>query len=205
MQIAPDGALLTYLKPEPGDQTTFDLWERPVKGGKETLLVDGSKVEPKDTVLSEVEKSRRERERTAGDHGVIDYKWDDVGTQILIPASGELYLANAKTGDVRKLGDTAGGASDAKISPRGGYVTYVRDQNLHTLDIRSGQDVAITTEGQDAPLLWYGRIRRTGRNGPVHRLLDGAGRHADRLHSRKRSPPSMWWLCPRSARKGPRC
>ena len=45
VQIAPDGALVTYLKPEPDDQTTFDLWERPVKGGKETLLVEGSKVE----------------------------------------------------------------------------------------------------------------------------------------------------------------
>jgi dipeptidyl-peptidase-4 len=55
VQIAPDGALVTYLKPEPEDQTTFDLWERPVKGGKETLLVEGSKVEPRDTVLSEVE------------------------------------------------------------------------------------------------------------------------------------------------------
>ncbi len=149
VQISPDGVLVTYLKPEAGDQTTFDLWERPVKGGQETLLVEGSKVEPKDTVLSEVEKSRRERERTAGDHGVTDYKWDESGAQILIPAGGDLYLANAKTGGVRKVGDTAGSASDAKISPKGGYVTYVRDQNLHTLDIKSGQDVAVTTEGQD--------------------------------------------------------
>src|ERR1700735_1365620 len=109
VQLAPDGALVTYLKPEPDDQTTFDLWERPVKGGKETRLVEGSKVEPKDTVLSEVEKSRRERERTAGRHRGDDYKWDDIGTQILIPAGGDLYLATAKTGAVKKLGETAGG------------------------------------------------------------------------------------------------
>ena len=150
VQISADGAWVTYLKPEPADQTTFDLWARPVKGGKETLLVEGSKVEPSDTVLSEVEKSRRERERTAGDHGVIDYKWDEVGAQILIPASGNLYLANAKTGAVKKVGETGGGATDAKISPKGGYVTYVRDQNLHALDIKSGRDAAITTEGRDA-------------------------------------------------------
>ena len=150
VQISANGAWVTYLKPEPADQTTFDLWARPVKGGKETLLVEGSKVEPSDTVLSEVEKSRRERERTAGNHGVIDYKWDEVGAQILIPASGNLYLANAKTGAVKQVGDTDGGATDAKISPKGGYVTYVRDQNLHALDIKSGRDAAITTEGHDA-------------------------------------------------------
>jgi dipeptidyl-peptidase 4 len=172
VQIAPDGARVTYLKPEPDDQTTFDLWERPVKGGKETLLVEGSKVEPKDAILSEVEKSRRERERTAGDHGVTDYKWDDIGTQILIPAGGDLYLANAKTGAVKKVGDTAGSASDAKISPKGGYVTYVRDQNLHSLAIQSGQDVAITTEGRDT--LSFGTAEFVAQE-EMDRLLGFAG------------------------------
>jgi dipeptidyl-peptidase-4 len=150
VQISADGAWVTYLKPDPADQTTFDLWARPVKGGTEKLLVEGSKVEPHDTVLSEVEKSRRERERTAGEHGVIDYKWDEVGSQILIPAGGNLYLGNARTGAVKQVGATEGSATDAKISPKGGYVTYVRDQNLHALEVKSGRDVAITTEGRDA-------------------------------------------------------
>ena len=149
VQISPDGAVVTYLKPEPTDQTTYDLWARPVKGGEPRLLIEGARVEPKDAVLSEAEKSRRERQRTAGDHGVTDYKWDETGGQILVPASGNLYLADAKTGAVKKLGDTGGGATDAKISPKGGYVTYVRDQNLHALDLKTGQDVAITTEGKD--------------------------------------------------------
>jgi dipeptidyl-peptidase-4 len=150
VKISSDGALVSYLKPESSDQTTFDLWVRPVKGGKERLLIDGSKVEPKDALLSEAEKSRRERERTAGAHGVTDYAWDDVGKRILIPAGGNLYLADARSGAVKKLGDTGGDATDAKISAKGRYVTYVRDQNLHALDIATGQDVAITTEGRDA-------------------------------------------------------
>jgi dipeptidyl-peptidase-4 len=47
VQIAPNGALVTYLKPEPDDQTTFDLWERPTKGGKETLLSRVPRSRPK--------------------------------------------------------------------------------------------------------------------------------------------------------------
>jgi dipeptidyl-peptidase-4 len=148
VQISPDGTLVTYLKPEPNDQNAFDLWARPVKGRAERMLIEGAKVEPKDAVLSEAEKSRRERQRIAGDHGVTDYKWDETGDQILIPASGNLYLADAKTGAVKKLGDTGGGATDAKISPKGGYVTYVRDQNLHALDLATRRDTAITTEGK---------------------------------------------------------
>ena len=150
VRISPDGALVTYLQPEPLDQTTFDLWARPVKGGEPRRLIEGAKVEPKDAVLTEAEKSRRERQRIGGDHGVVDYKWDEKGEAILIPAAGELYLADPKTGAVRKLGDTGGAATDAKISPKGSFVTYVRDQNLHALDLSTGQDRALTSEGRDA-------------------------------------------------------
>ena len=150
VKLSPDGAFVTFLKPEPTDQTTFDLWARSVKDGTERLLIEGAKVEPKGVALTEAEKGRRERQRIAGDHGVTDYAWDEIGAQILVPAAGQLYLADAKTGAVRVLGDTGGGATDAKISPGGGYVTYVRDQNLRAIDLRTSADRAITTEGQGA-------------------------------------------------------
>ena len=150
VRLSPDGALVTYLQAEPNDQTTFDLWARPVRGGEPRRLIEGRMIEPKDAVLTEAEKSRRERQRIGGDHGVTDYKWDETGEAILVPASGKLYLADPRTGAVRQLGDTGGGATDAKISPKGGYVTYVRDQNLRVFDLKTGQDRALTTEGKDA-------------------------------------------------------
>jgi dipeptidyl-peptidase-4 len=149
VQLSPDGAFVTYLRPEPGDQTTFDLWALPVKGGAARRLVEGSAVEPKSTTLTEAEKGRRERQRIAGDHGVVEYSWDEAGNEILIPAGGQLYLADARSGAVRRLGDTGGAAIDAKLSPRGRYVTYVRDQNLHAIEVQSGRDVALTTDGKD--------------------------------------------------------
>jgi dipeptidyl-peptidase-4 len=149
VQLSPDGAFVTYLQPEPNDQNTFDLWALPVKGGAPRQLVDGAAVEPKSTVLTEAEKGRRERQRIAGDHGVVDYTWDEAGDEILIPAGGQLYLADVKSGAVKGLGDTGGAALDAKISPKGRYVTYVRDQNLYAIDVRNGGQIAVTTEGKD--------------------------------------------------------
>jgi len=149
VQLSPDGSFVTYLKPEPDDQTTYDLWALPVKGGAARRLIEGSAVEPRSATLTEAEKGRRERQRIAGDHGVVEYKWDQTGDQILIPAGGQLFLANARTGAVKKLGDTGGAAIDAKISPKGRYVTYVRDQNLSAIDARSGAQIALTTEGKD--------------------------------------------------------
>lgn len=149
VELSPDGAFVTYLRPEPGDQTTFDLWALPVKGGAARRLIEGSAVEPKDTALSEAEKGRRERQRIAGDHGVVEYYWDDAGSQILVPAAGQLYLADVKSGAVKRLPDTGGAATDAQISPKGRYVTYVRDRNLYAIDVRSDRQVAVTTEGRD--------------------------------------------------------
>ena len=150
VQISPDGTLVTFLRPSATDQSTFDLWAQPVAGGAPRLLMRGEAFEPRTAVLTEAEKSRRERQRVAGQHGVIDYEWDLKGEALLVPAAGQLYLANPKTGAVRQLGDTAGGATDAKISPAGGYVAYVKDQNLHAIDLKSGQDRALTTAGGGA-------------------------------------------------------
>jgi len=149
VQLSPNGAFVTYLKPEPGDQTTFDLWALPVKGGAPRRLIEGAAVEPKGAALTEAEKGRRERQRIGGDHGVLEYQWDEAGAQILIPAAGRLYISNAKSGETKPLGDTGGAAIDAKISPKGRYVTYVRDQNLHAIEVRSGRQMALTTEGND--------------------------------------------------------
>ena len=64
-------------------------------------------------------------------------------------------------------------ATDATISPRGGYVAYVRDQNLHVYDLaaqrRPGADPGWRRHDQERP----GGIRRAGRDGPQQRLLVG--------------------------------
>ncbi len=149
VQLSPDGAFVTYLKPEAGDQTTFDLWALPVRGGAPRRLIEGRAVEPKGAALTEAEKGRRERQRIAGDHGVVEYTWDEAGDEILIPAGGQLYLANPKSGAVRKLALAGGAAIDAKLSPKGRYVLFVQDQNLGAIDVQTGQQVALTTEGSN--------------------------------------------------------
>jgi dipeptidyl-peptidase-4 len=87
--------------------------------------------------------------RTAALSGVLDYQWDERGEQILIPAGGALYLADAKTSAVRKL-DIATGATDAKMSPAGRFASYVRDQNLYILPLAGGAERALTAEGKGA-------------------------------------------------------
>jgi dipeptidyl-peptidase-4 len=112
------------------------------------LLVAGQSVEPEGAALSEEEVSRRERQRVAALSGVVAYDWDQQSTRLLIPAAGALYLADAQSGAVTRLATGGADVLDAPVSPLGRWVSYVRDQNLHVLDLVTGGEHAITTEGK---------------------------------------------------------
>jgi dipeptidyl-peptidase-4 len=87
VEVSPDGRFVTYLKPEPNNQYKLDLWAAPASGGEAKRLVSGESVEPTGVAISDEEKARRERQRTAALSGVVDYHWDEKGEAILIPAA----------------------------------------------------------------------------------------------------------------------
>ena len=97
-------------------------------------------------MLSDEEKARRERQRIAALSGIVEYQWAPDGKSLLFPLGGELYLydLDARRGKdaVRKLTNGEGFATDPKISPKGGFVSFVRDRNLWVIDLASGKQRA---------------------------------------------------------------
>ena len=151
-QIAPDGTRVTFLRGKDSDRNRLDLWEYDVASGQTRLLVDSSVVLPGEEVLSDEEKARRERQRIAALSGIVDYQWSPDGKALLFPLGGELYFHDlAKSGReaVRKLTDGGGFATDPKISPKGGFVSFIRDRNLWVIDLASGKEVRLTGDGSD--------------------------------------------------------
>ncbi|HET8899950.1 MAG TPA: S9 family peptidase, partial [Rhodanobacteraceae bacterium] len=118
LQLSPDGQRVTFLRAKAGDQHTFDLWEYRLKDGSTQLLVDSRTLAPEGEHYSDAEKARRERARTAGLHGIIDYQWSPDGSKLLFPIAGTLYLYDLSAPAAKavlKL-DTGGDAIDPKIS-----------------------------------------------------------------------------------------
>jgi dipeptidyl-peptidase-4 len=152
VKLSPDGQLVTYLKGKQSDQNVLDLWAADTKGGAPFLLVDSTALAPKNVVLSEAEKSRRERMRVT-QKGIVEYNWDEQGRFILVPLDGDLYLAQRDTGKVRRLTDTPSDEIDSKVSPKGNYVSFIRDDNLYVINLTDGKERALTTDGKDA-LSW---------------------------------------------------
>lgn len=151
-QIAPDGSRVTFLRGKDSDRNRLDLWAFDVATGTSALLVDSSDVLPGEEVLSDEEKARRERQRTAALSGIVDYQWSPDGKTLLFPLGGELYLYDlGKSGKaaVRKLTTGEGFATDPKVSPKGGFVSFVRARNLWAIDLATGKEVQLTSDGSD--------------------------------------------------------
>ena len=151
-QVAPDGTRVTFLRGKDRDRNRLDLWEYDIASGQTRLLVDSSVVLPGEEVLSDEEKARRERQRIAALSGIVDYQWSPDGKALLFPLGGELYfydLTKSGRDAVRKLTNGGGFATDPKISPKGGFVSFIRDRNLWVIDLASGKEVQLTRDGSD--------------------------------------------------------
>ena len=151
-KVAPDGSRVSFLRGKQRDRNRLDLWAYDIASGKTALLVDSDDVLPGAEVLSDAEKARRERQRIAALSGIVDYQWSPDGKRLLFPLGGELYLYDlGKTGKaaVRQLTHGEGFATDPKLSPKGGYVSFVRDRNLWVIDLADGKAVQLTKDGSD--------------------------------------------------------
>ncbi len=149
VKLAPDGRAVTYIKTRADDLTVSDLWIADVAGGEPRLLLDGKKLAPPAKELSQAEKARRERAGVAT-RGVVDYSWDEQGHAILAPVEGDLWLYDLASQQARQLTHTPGDEIDAKVSPKGGFVSYVGDDNLYVLPLAAGgSERALTSGGSE--------------------------------------------------------
>lgn len=149
-QISPDGQRVTFLQGKADNKDQLDLWEYHLDSQRTRLLVDSRELAAAETALSEEEKQRRERQRISSLSGIVEYLFAPDGRALLFPLAGDLYYYDlgAKAGNaVRRLTATDAFETDPKISPRGRYVSFIRDQNLWLLDLATGRERALTTDG----------------------------------------------------------
>jgi dipeptidyl-peptidase-4 len=153
LKMSPDGTRVTYLQGKPEDKDRLDLWEYNIREGRARILVDSKTLAPAAEKLSNEELSRRERQRTAALSGILEYSFAPSGHALLFPLGGNLYycdLTRPANDAVTEIMHSMSAASDAVISPAGGYVAFVRDQNLHVFDTAKSEGKALTSDGGGA-------------------------------------------------------
>lgn len=146
LTVSPDGKRATYIQSRTDDYNRYDLWEYNVASGERRMLVDSAALMSGEENLSDEEKARRERLRIYG-KGILQYTWSADGSALIFPLAGDIFYYQLGSKKATKLTQSNGFATDVKFSPKGNFVSYVLDQNLFIIDLKTGKTKALTTQG----------------------------------------------------------
>jgi dipeptidyl-peptidase 4 len=146
--ISPDGRRVTFLRGRDADRLRLDLWAFEVDTGATRRLVDADAVLAGEERLSQDEQARRERQRIAGYSGIVDYQHAPDGRTLLFPLGGALHLHDLASGRTRQLtGVDEGFATDPRVSPQGGFVSFIRARDLWVVALADGRQHRLTFDG----------------------------------------------------------
>ncbi len=134
IQLTAAGDVALFLR-SPARSPDHDLYELEVASGRVRRLAS-----PADLLggveeeLSFEERARRERLRIA-DRGFTWYALSPDGADVLLPASGRLFLLGRLDGRIRALTPPGQGVLEPRFSPDGNRIAFVRAGDLHVLDL----------------------------------------------------------------------
>lgn len=138
-----DGQAISYLKGEAAT-TSRALWKVDLAGGEPKVIARA----PGPEALSREEELRRERQRltATGLAQVVRAPHSDL---YVFPINGDLYAQQGDSAELRRLTESASPELDPQIDPTATRVAFVRDGDLYTLEIASGQETRLTHGAED--------------------------------------------------------
>jgi dipeptidyl-peptidase-4 len=154
VKLSPDGRWLTLLRNRADEKERYDLWGYDRTTGQWSMLVDSLKL-GSGRELSEAEKMQRERQRIGDLKGIVTYDWAADGQGLLVPLEGDLYLARLD-GSVRRLTETAEAELNPVLSPKGGFVSFVRDRRVWVGPTDGGTPPGAITPEEAAETVHWG-------------------------------------------------
>jgi len=128
-QWSPDGRFLSYRW---GRDKETALWRLDSETGKSETLFR----------LADLKDGAKEI-------SLDGYQWLPQGDSLLMESDGDLFLYTLSGHKLRRLTRTEAREETPKLSPDGSLVAFVRGFNLHTLDLATGKETALTTDGKE--------------------------------------------------------
>ena len=179
LAVTADGAVL-FRRTAPRDFAA-DLFEMDAKtGAVKTLATAAELLGSEAEQLSDAEKARRERSRTAT-RGVVNIDVSADGKLVLVPIGGHFVMIDRATGK-RHTVDPQGGSIDPRLSPDGTQIAFVRDGDVWTVPAAGGAAKRLTKrpdgfEYGTAEFVAQEELGHTGEGGKeLDGIVDGDGR-----------------------------
>jgi len=136
VRLTPDGGAVLFLRSGPRSSVQ-DLWELDIATGRERVLGAAAILAGGEERLTPEEAARRERMRVSA-RGISSYDLSRDGARLLVPLAGRLFVIARANGSVTELAIGERGPLDARLSPDGKRVAFVRGGELHVIDVPEG-------------------------------------------------------------------
>jgi dipeptidyl-peptidase-4 len=137
---------VSFFQPkQTGKDAKPELWTMDPSTGERVLLVSADKLE---NVLPST-KTKDSQATGAGRRPPSQYLWAPGGLALLFVGPHALAWFDLQTQKARVLASGEEGLSDAKISPDGKFVSFVRNHNLWLVSTADGKEQALTTGGTE--------------------------------------------------------
>ncbi len=147
-KVTADGKAVLFLRSQAKDarQTLFSF---DVATGLSTeVLTPDALLAGASETLSVEEKARLERMRVSA-RGFTSFRLSEDGARILVALSGKLYVVERATGAVKQLATGPGPCIDPRFSRDGKLVAYVRDFDVHVVDLSTNAERRVTKGGTE--------------------------------------------------------
>jgi dipeptidyl-peptidase 4 len=143
---SPDGKQLSFFESRgSGKEEQKELWVMDATTGQRRLLVAAEKLL---TILPTV-PAKASQSTGLGRIAPSQYQWAPGGAALLFASPQSLTWFDLKTQTPRALASGKEELADAKISPDGRSVSFVRDHNIWIVDVASGKERSVTVGGSE--------------------------------------------------------
>ena len=146
LQFSPDGLTLGYLDGTGAPPVFRDFWVMDVKTGTRRMAFSMAEflIQP-DRVTPSIEAAA---ERDGKGLAPTGFKWSPDSKSVLFSIAGDLVLLNLKKGEARTITDSREVEQAAQFSPDGRKIAYVREGNIHVLNLTTMREKRLTTDGR---------------------------------------------------------
>ena len=124
---------ISFTLPSSRNNQLLDLWCLDPKTQQLSQLIEANNFSlPDRSELTTVEKAEQERRRSFN-QGITYYEWFPSAKTLLLAVDGVLFRHEVKNKTTRPLTSIEKRVTNARISPLGNHISYVRNGNLFLL------------------------------------------------------------------------
>jgi dipeptidyl-peptidase-4 len=149
--VSPDGKRVLFLRSAAGNDTVNSLWLCHTERNTESCIADirallsGTNSENE----SAQERARRERARE-GAAGIVSFSCDSEVHHVAFAVSGRLFVSDMHSAHEIAVKNPAPGTMyDARISPDGKHIAYVRGSALFVCDMQGNEECLTSKTATD--------------------------------------------------------